>query len=378
VACLDESMAGSLGGEGVNRGTVVMASCNMIISCSECAEFERAVQWVRAADRFTRRYGCPFLYVECRVFYGGVLVATGDWRQAEEELRLALSASRSSMPALHRKALATLAELRFVQGRLEEAERLVAGLENHHEAAPVQAAIHLARGKPTLATAVIRRRLDVIGEGQLESAQLVELLGEADIVEGRHERAEVRGRELAAAAAAVGCAVAAARGERLWGHALAVGSDGAGAPQHLEAALSAFIRLEMPFEAARTRLLLAETLREVEPDVAAAEASGALAAFEDLGAGADADIAAALLRQLGVKAARSGPKRIGTLTKREREVLGLLGEGLSNPEIAGRLHLSRKTVEHHVASVLAKLGARSRAEAAAAAVRQDWVESAAR
>ena len=110
-------------------------------------------------------------------------------------------------------------------------------------------------------------------------------------------------------------------------------------------------------------------LRRNDPEVATAEARAAFSVFEDLGADRDADAAAALMRDLGIKAARIGPKNVGRLTRREQEVLALLGEGLSNPEIAARLFLSRKTVEHHVARILSKLGLRGRAEAAVVAAR---------
>jgi DNA-binding NarL/FixJ family response regulator len=99
------------------------------------------------------------------------------------------------------------------------------------------------------------------------------------------------------------------------------------------------------------------------------EAQIALSTFEQLGADRDADAVAALLRALGARAVRAAPRGLPLLTRREREVLGLLGEGLSNPAISERLYVSRRTVEHHVSSVLRKLGLNSRAEAAAYAVR---------
>ena len=76
------------------------------------------------------------------------------------------------------------------------------------------------------------------------------------------------------------------------------------------------------------------------------------------------------LRSLGQRPWRRGPTAstdggIGALSAREREVADLVALGATNPEIASRLFLSRKTVEHHVSNALAKLGLRSRAELAA-------------
>src|SRR6266545_227548 len=127
TALLDEAMAAALGGEG-RPETVVHTSCVIITCCSRAADFKRAVQWIRAADDFNRRYGSPHLDAVCRTAFGGVLVATGRWSEAETELQTALDKmSKRAEPLVRTEALAKLAELRLAQGRIEEAARLLNG-----------------------------------------------------------------------------------------------------------------------------------------------------------------------------------------------------------------------------------------------------------
>jgi len=64
-----------------------------------------------------------------------------------------------------------------------------------------------------------------------------------------------------------------------------------------------------------------------------------------------------------VKAILEGKREIPQLTEREREVLRLMAEGLSNKEIALRSEMKERTVEFHVSNILRKLGATSRVEA---------------
>jgi DNA-binding NarL/FixJ family response regulator len=142
------------------------------------------------------------------------------------------------------------------------------------------------------------------------------------------------------------------------------GGEADEARAQLERALELFVLLDLPLESARVRFELAGAFVRLRPELAIAEARIALTTFEQLGAAADADAAAALLRSLGAPG-RTGPRLLGALTKREQEVLGLVGLGLSNPEIAQRLFISRKTAAHHVSNLLAKLGLRNRAEAVA-------------
>jgi DNA-binding CsgD family transcriptional regulator len=124
--------------------------------------------------------------------------------------------------------------------------------------------------------------------------------------------------------------------------------------------------LGCPYEAARARADSddAVTLRR------------ALAEFDRLGARPMAAAVARRLRDLGVRDIARGPRPTtranpAHLTSREMETWRLLAEGLRNAEIADRLSVSTKTVNHHVSAVLAKLGVRSRTEAAHALAEHD-------
>lgn len=87
-------------------------------------------------------------------------------------------------------------------------------------------------------------------------------------------------------------------------------------------------------------------------------------------AAGEAVISPELLARLLPRLHRSGRAAHNDLTEREREVLGLLAEGLSNAGIADRLTVSIHTVRNHVANLSAKLGAHSKLEALSIAVRE--------
>jgi len=266
--------------------------------------------------------------------------------------------------------LARLAELRLRQGRLEEAAQLVSGHEDHPRAVEVSIELLIERGELGLAEERLEWRLRSLADDHPRAAPLLRLLVDLRLRSGDAGGAREASDRLMKLARAHDLPVLIGTAEFWIARACAAGGDDA-ASVHFETALEIFRRLGMPHEEGRARLGLAhEFAAHGSAELALAEGRSALEIFERLGARRDVDAAAALLRSLGV-ASRAGPRGLGELTRREREVLELLGYGLSNPEIAERLFISPKTAEHHVSRILRKLDLRSRQEAASYAVRQD-------
>lgn len=209
--------------------------------------------------------------------------------------------------------------------------------------------------------------------GALEVAPVAAARAEARWL--RAEPAAVAGETEAALAAARTQADPWIRGELLvWrrraGIDDVVGSAAVAAPFSRElsgdyrGAAEGWAEIGCPYEAAIARAL--------SPEQSTARAG--LTALHELGARGAAARLARLLRQRGMRDLQLGPRPAtgrnpAGLTARELEVLDLIAAGLRNSEIAARLFLSEKTVDHHVSAILRKLGVSSRLKAAAEATR---------
>lgn len=362
----DEALAAACAGEVGTYFVVEGIFCGMFTSCEHAMDITRAEQWLRAGEEVTGGLGLRSTSAICRAHYGGLLTAAGRWPEAETALLDSARVLRAASTSIRAGSLIRLADLRIRQGRFEEAERLLDGLHEQPDAQRPLAALHLARGATELARDRIERAIDPADE-RPATAALLALLVEAHLAAGSPSDAADAADRLSTVAATqqghyLGALAALAQGQ------VRAATGDADAKNYLHRAISGFSLAETPFELARTRLELAELLAGERPEVSIAEARAALDIFERLDAARYGDRAAALLRSLGAPV-RGNARGDTSLTTREEEVLELLGRGLSNPEIAERLYISRKTVGHHVSRLLAKLGLRNRAEAAAYAAR---------
>jgi ATP/maltotriose-dependent transcriptional regulator MalT len=368
MALLEEAMAAATAGRVRNVHTLAEAYCNLIMACTGAGEWERAAEWCELVDEFARTHEAAPLFGTCRTVHADVLVATGHWPEAERALETALATHARYVPEMGAPTAASLAELRVRQGRLAEAERLLAGREQHPSSLRALALLRIAEGRPQAAVSLLERGV-VAAEGDaMRTSRQLAVLVDARLACGDLEGARSAAAELGELASVSGMRLTIAQAELTAAKVARAGGRVEDAARPASRALAAFLALAMPLDAGEARLELAHALATKAPDAAIDEARTALAVFRELGAARAMDTASALLRELG--GGTGGPARSGgVLTAREQEVLALIALGMSNAQIAETLVISEKTAGHHVSHILTKLGVRNRTEAAAHAPR---------
>jgi DNA-binding CsgD family transcriptional regulator/tetratricopeptide (TPR) repeat protein len=329
------------------------AYCTAIDACHELFDVRRCEVWSAAFVAWCDAQPDLVLYRgHCLLHQAELLQLHGRWADGAAFARQACQ--RLSEP-LNRLVLGGAhyveAELHRLRAEFDQAEEAyqrahMAGCDPH----PGLALLRLAQGHTDVAVAAARRAL-AQAEGPIGRARVLGPSIEILLAAGDVAAAEAAGHELAALAGELGSRLLDAQACQMRGAALLAMGDGAGALTLLGRALSGWIELDAPYDAARTRLLVA----------AACEALG-----DHEGARMERAAANVVLESLGAGAGSSIPRPLpGGLSPREAEVLALVARGGTNRAIAEQLFISEKTVTSHLTHVFAKLGVTSRAAATA-------------
>jgi DNA-binding CsgD family transcriptional regulator len=372
---LDEAATAALSGDMLSPLAIGISCCHLVTACEIVRDFGRAAEWCDRVREFSARVSWSVLSSVCRTQHAGVLMWGGAWSDAEAELEQAIRHLAGARPAMQEQPLVRLAELRRRQGRFEEAEALLRRVDWHPHGRLVRAAIALDRGKAESAADHARRFLgQAPPSNKTDRALAGELLLRAELTLGRTPNARVL-QDIQELAAGVGTDPLRASARIAEGLIATTSGQHESARSAFEDAIGLLVRAGAHYETALARFDLARSLLALHrADAARAELERAARAFEELGAAWDARGVRALIEEaFGEHQAAAERARPEGLSPRELEVLRLMADGLSNPQIARRLVVSQFTVKRHVANILTKLDLPTRAAASAHAAREGWL-----
>jgi DNA-binding CsgD family transcriptional regulator/tetratricopeptide (TPR) repeat protein len=350
VALLDEVMVAVEAGE-MSPILAGDAYCTVIDGCYELLDIRRCEVWSESFTRWCDDQPELVLYRgQCLLHRAELLLLHGRWAEgaafAREACdRLADPVNFMAIGGAHYVE----AELRRLRGEFEAAERAYGrahetGCDPH----PGLSLLRLAQGQVDAAGAGARRAL-AEAEDPVRRAKVLGPYAEIMLAAGDVEAADAAVHELAAIALEFGSPLLRAQAAHLTGAARLAQDDATGALVSLRAALSGFTELDAPYDAARTRLVIADACDAVgDADGAAMERRAARATLERLAT------------ESGAPASRPAG-----LSEREVEVLALVAAGHSNKAVAEELYISEKTVTSHLTHIFTKLGVSSRAAATA-------------
>ncbi len=366
LALLDEAMLFAVEGR-LRPYSTGKVYCSLISACEGLGDIRRATEWSEATGHWAEAHPAAVFPGLCRVHLASSLRSRGQWDQAEQQARQACSELAGLNVANAAAGHAEIGEIRRRLGDLAGAERAFADAEQlsgHPQ--PGLALVRLSQGNIDAALAIIDRALGDVTWNRLERARLLPAKVQISIAAGDLAGATTALTELRSiaedfAGPSIMAAALTAQGR------LELAADDRSACATLRAASERWSELGVPHEAATARMLQGSACRKAgDVDGAAASFDAARSRFEELGAQLD-------LRHLhDVTAPRPSTLPAG-LTEREAEVLRLVAEGLTNKQMAQRLHLSEKTVSRHLSNIFAKIDVTSRSGATAYAFEHDLI-----
>lgn len=362
---IDEAMLSAVEGR-LGPYSTGKVYCSLISACEELGDLDRAAEWTEATLRWAEQHPFAVFPGICRVHRAVVLKRRGSLAEAEQEAILACRELVGSHVGNSAAAFAEVGDIRRRLGDLDRADEAFTEAQRlSGKACGAVALLWLAQGRIDAARSIIDACLDEAAN-PLARVTLLPMLIHVAVTAGDLDGAAGAADDLDDIAATIGTPLPRASARSARGRLELARHDPA-ACTTLQEALVQWVALGVPYEVATTRTLLGQALRNRggpgDREAATEAFAAATQMFDEIGAHFDARLVAT----------PDEPVLPAGLTAREVEVLRLIATGLTNNDVAERLHLSAKTVSRHLSNIFTKTGVTSRAAATAFAFEHDLV-----
>lgn len=285
LALLDEATVAAVSGEIGPYASGIIYCCS-ITATAQLADYERAGEWTEASRRWCERQSISGFPGVCRVHRAEIMRLRGSWAEAESEARRALTELATFNLQYAAEGFYEIGEIRLRMGDLEEArDAFRQAHELGRDPQPGLAVLQLAEGKAELAVTSIKRSLDDPSLDRLRRCRLLSPLVSMAIAVGDLDTARDAAKQAAEIADDFGSSVLKACALLAAGEVKLAEGDAGAAIRSIQDSWRLWNTADLPYEAARARMVLGVALRATgDEDGARLELQAARAVFEKLGA----------------------------------------------------------------------------------------------